>query len=108
MQRTAHGLCVEMKETGRGLIATVRPREVLAAEVTVHSLAEAYKAFEAERPDGFDLVQAGVRMSNGTTELSAVGRFARRDGLTEIKAADISALRTAVPEGSILLNVRAR
>jgi hypothetical protein len=42
----------------------------------------------------------------GTTEFVTVGQFARRDGLTEIEADDIEALRAKVPQGFQLLNIR--
>lgn len=77
---------------GPVLIGTIRPVETRTLEVQAHSLAEAHELLEAQRPEGFELTDAPVRMSNGTTLLTAVGSYARRDGAREIEAADRAGL----------------
>lgn len=88
------------------LIGTIRPRETTTVDVQGHSLAEVHDVLEQQTPAGFELTDAPVRMSNGTTLLAAAGTFARRDGARDIEAADMTALRAQVPDGWILLHVR--
>jgi hypothetical protein len=45
-------------------------------------------------------------MGKGTTLLTAVGTFVRRDGARDIEANDRSALEAQVPEGWALITVR--
>ena len=85
---------------------TIRPVETVTIEVEGHSLAEIQEALAKQTPDGFELTDAPVRMAKGTTLISAVGKFARRDGTREIEADDIAALRAKVPEGWQLLTIR--
>ncbi|KSU52911.1 hypothetical protein [Microbacterium enclense] len=88
------------------LIGTIRPRETTTVDVEAHSLAEVHKVLQQRAPAGFELTDAPVRMSNGTTLLAAAGTFARRDGTRGIEAADMAALRAQVPDGWVLLHVR--
>lgn len=88
------------------MIGTIRPVETRTADVQAHSLADVHTVLEQQRPDGFELTDAPVRMSNGTTALSATGTFARRDGIREIEADDLAALRASVPDGWELVAVR--
>ncbi|MEX8058762.1 hypothetical protein [Microbacterium sp. 16-032] len=88
------------------LIGTIRPRETTTVDVEGHSLAEVQETLEAQAPAGFDLVNVPVKMTGGTTLLTATGTFSRRDEARDIEAADMAALRALVPEGWILLHVR--
>ncbi len=88
------------------LIGTIRPRETTTVDVQGHSLAEVHDVLDQQTPAGFQLTDAPVRMSNGTTLLSAAGTFARRDNTHEIEAVDMASLRAQVPTGWVLLNVR--
>lgn len=88
------------------LIGTIRPVETRTIDVEAHSLAEVHAALEAQRPDGFELTDAPVRMQNGTTLLAATGTYARRDGAREIKASDHVSLDAQIPEGWALVTVR--
>ncbi len=88
------------------LIGTIRPIETRIVEVEAHSLAEAHELLEAQCPPGFDLANAPVTMGKGTTLLTAVGTFIRRDGARDIEAADRAALDAQVPSGWALINVR--
>lgn len=88
------------------MIGTIRPVETRTVDVEAHSLADVHTVLEQQRPDGFELTDAPVRMSNGTTALAATGTFARRDGSRDIEAADRAALDAQIPDGWILLHVR--
>lgn len=90
------------------LIGTIRPVETRSLTVEAHSLAEAHEALEAQCPAGFELADAPVTMGKGTTALTAVGTFIRRDGARDIEAADRAALDAQVPDGWALITVRAR
>lgn len=88
------------------LIGTIRPSETRTLDVEADSLAGIHEALAAACPPGFELIDAPVRMSNGTTTITATGTFARRDGAREIEADDMAALRGKVPEGHLLVSVR--
>lgn len=88
------------------LIGSIRPVETRTLEVQAHSLAEVHEMLKAQCPDGFELASAPVRMSNGTTLLSAKGTYVRRDGVRSIEAADRAALTAQVPDGWELVSVQ--
>ena len=88
------------------LIGTIRPRETTTVDVQGRSLAEVHDVLEQRTPAGFQLTDAPVRMSNGTTLLAAAGTFARRDNAHDIEAVDMATLRAQVPSGWELLHVR--
>lgn len=88
------------------LIGTIRPRETSTAEVEARSLEEAHTLLEQQAPAGFVLTDAPVRMGKGTDTLTASGTYSRRDGVRDIEADDMAALRAQVPDGWILLHVR--
>lgn len=88
------------------MIGTIRPLETRTADVEAHSLADVHTVLEHQRPDGFELTAAPVRMSNGTTALTATGVFSRRDGTREIEGANLAGLRAQVPDGWALVSVR--
>lgn len=88
------------------LIGTIRPRETTTLNVEGHSLAEVHETLEQQAPAGFDLVEAPVKMTGGTTLLTSTGTFSRRDGARDIEAADMAALHAQIPDGWILLHVR--
>lgn len=86
-------------------IGAIRPTKTISLETEAHSLADAHDALEKDKPSGFELTSAAVKMSNGTMPLAATGTFARRDGASEIEAPDMNG-RAAVPDGWTLLHVR--
>ncbi|MFF7681445.1 hypothetical protein ACFZA2_01700 [Microbacterium sp. NPDC007973] len=88
------------------LIGTIRPVETRTIEVEAHSLAEAHELLEAQCPPGFELANTPVTMGKGTTLLTAVGTFIRRDGARDIEAADRAALDAQVPDGWALITIR--
>lgn len=88
------------------LIGSIRPVETRTATVEAHSLAEAHELLEQQCPRGFDLANVPVQMGKGTTLLTAVGTYVRRDGGREIEAADRAALDAQVPDGWALVSVR--
>lgn len=88
------------------LIGTTRPVETRTLTVEAHSLAEAHELLEAQCPDGFELADVPVTMGKGTTLLTAVGTYVRRDGVATIEADDMVALQAKVPEGHALITVR--
>lgn len=88
------------------LIGTIRPVETRSLSVEAHSLAEAHELLEAQRPEGFDLANVPVQMGKGTTLLTAIGTYVRRDGVKEIEAADRASLDAQVPDGWALITVR--
>jgi hypothetical protein len=57
-------------------------------------------------PDGYVLTDATVAMRKGTTRISAKGTY-RSTEIAEIEADDMAALRAKVPEGWMLISVRA-
>lgn len=85
------------------LIGLIRPVETRTREVTGEGI-EALRA-QLEAPPGWDLTEMHPTPQKGTTEFRAVGKFARRDGLTEIEADDTDALQAKVPDGYELLSI---
>lgn len=88
------------------LIGRIRPVESRTGTVEAHSLAEAHELLEAQCPDGFELANVPVTMGKGTTLLTAVGTYVRRDGVREIEASDRAALDAQVPDGWALITIR--
>lgn len=88
------------------IIGSIRPVETRTVTVEAHSLAEAHELLEQQRPTGFDLANVPVQMGKGTTLLTAVDTYVRRDGGREIEAADRAALDAQVPDGWALMFVR--
>jgi hypothetical protein len=86
------------------LIGMIRPVETREREVIGEGI-DALRA-QLEAPPGWELTEMHPEPQKGTTEFRAVGKFARRDGLTEIEAGDTDALRAKVPEGYELLSIR--
>lgn len=62
------------------LIGSIRSVETQTVTVEAHSLEEAHALLEQQRPAGFDLANVPVQMGKGTTLLTAVGKYVRRDG----------------------------
>ncbi|WP_144834131.1 hypothetical protein [Microbacterium sp. BH-3-3-3] len=88
------------------LIGSIRPVETRTATVEAHSLAEAHELLEQQCPPGFDLANVPVQMGKGTTLLTAVGTYVRRDGGREIEAADRPGLDAQIPDGWELVSIR--
>lgn len=85
--------------------ATIRLNETLNINVEGEGLPEIQAKLEAARPDGFDLVNAPVKMNAGSTTLTAVGTFSRRDQTREIEGATMADLRAATPDGWQMLYI---
>lgn len=88
------------------LHALIRPHESHKIEVSADSLVGIRDQLAEQLPDGYHLTDAPLTMAAGKTALTAVGTFARRDGIREIEAPNMDALRDLVPEGWIMLSVR--
>ncbi|MBY0688431.1 hypothetical protein K5S26_07735 [Microbacterium marinilacus] len=84
----------------------IRPSETRELTAEGASLEEIVGALLAQTPEGWQLTHKKVTMPKGTTKMVAVGRAARWGDVQEIEAADLTALRAAVPDGWQLLNVR--
>jgi hypothetical protein len=88
------------------LIGSIRPRETRTADVQGTSLEDVYAQLEKERPEGFALVKAPVRMIKGAPIIETTGTFDRFDSPTDVEAEDLDALIRKIPEGWQLLSVR--
>lgn len=88
------------------LIGLIRPKEVQTFDVEAADLAGVQSELAAQRPDGFDLVSAPVKMIKGAAVLKATGIFHSRDRIEQLEAEDMDALHAKVPDGWQLLNVR--
>lgn len=88
------------------LIGLMRPRQTRTFDVEAADLAGVQTQLAAQRPDGFDLVSAPVKMIKGAAVLKATGTFHSRDRIEQIEAEDMDALHAKVPDGWQLLNVR--
>lgn len=83
--------------------AFIRKVEHITVEVAGAGLPEIAAELQKLRPEGFDLVSSPVTMKAGSTALSAVGTFARRDEVREIEGTNRAELLAAVPDGWQLL-----
>ncbi|MGM7670664.1 hypothetical protein [Microbacterium sp. A93] len=88
------------------LIGLMRPVETTSVDVEAADLAAVQTQLALQKPQGFDLISAPVKMIKGASTLKATGTFARRDQIQQIDADDMDALLAKVPEGWQLLNVR--
>ncbi|MBT2474465.1 hypothetical protein J7E68_07710 [Microbacterium sp. ISL-103] len=88
------------------LHALIRPVESSTADVIGTTLAEVIVELDQHRKPGFDLVSAPVRMLKGEAKMEATGTFKRVDGVREIDAEDMTALKAKVPDGWLMLTVR--
>ncbi|CAH0138219.1 hypothetical protein [Microbacterium foliorum] len=88
------------------LFALIRPREIRTVEVIGTTLEDVQTQLAAHRQPGFDLADAPVRMLKGEAKMEAVGMFLRVDGIREIDANEMPALKEKVPDGWRMLSVR--
>lgn len=88
------------------LIGLIRPLESQTLTVQGTELDEIQDLITAQSPAGWETAAAPVAMSKKDTILTATATVVRRDGLREIEAEDMDALRALVPEGYQLLLVR--
>lgn len=88
------------------LIALIRPHETSTVDVVGTTLEDVQTQLAAHRQPGFELADAPVRMLKGEAKMEAVGTFTRVDGIREIDADDMPALRAKVPDGWRMLSVR--
>lgn len=87
-------------------IGTIRPVETASIDLAGSSLEEIRRQAAAATPDGFHLVSVPVKMTAGSSELTATATFERRDGLRDIEADDRDALLARVPDGWKLVSMR--
>lgn len=83
----------------------VRPRETKTLDVTGATLEDVHQQLVDATPPGFVLASGPVKMSAGTTTLAATGTYLPT-AVREVEADDMPALRSKVPDGWMLLNVR--
>lgn len=88
------------------LIGMIRPRGTKSTEVTGTSLEDVQTQLGAQRPDGYELVNAPAEMVKGAALIKTTGTFERRDDVREIEAENMDAMLAKVPEGWQLLSVR--
>ncbi|MFB7843647.1 hypothetical protein [Microbacterium sp. NPDC056052] len=88
------------------LIGMIRPRETRTITVQAEELDEIQDLIREQSPAGWETISAPVAMSKKDTTMTAEGTIARRDGVTEIEADDMAALKAKVPDGYQLLSVR--
>lgn len=88
------------------LIGLIRPLESRTFTVQGLELDEVQDLISAQSPAGWETAAAPVAMAKKDTVLTATATIVRRDGLQEIEAEDIGALRALVPDGYQLLSVR--
>lgn len=79
--------------------ALIRRIETTQIEVSGEGLPDVQSKLSDATPAGFDLVSAPVAMKSGSTAITAVGTYARRDEVREIEGATMAELRAATPEG---------
>jgi hypothetical protein len=84
----------------------IRPRETRTITVQGEELDEIQDLIRAQSPAGWETISAPVTMAKKDTTMTAEGTIARRDGVTEIEAEDMAALKAKLPEGYQLLSVR--
>mgnify|MGYP001549719101 CR=1 FL=1 len=88
------------------LIGLIRPRESRTVTVQGLELDEIQDLITAQSPAGWETAAAPVAMTKRDTILTAEATIVRRDGLREIEAEDLDALKALVPDGYQLLSVR--
>ncbi len=79
--------------------AMIRRVETQQVEVSGEGLPSVQEQLAAATPAGFDLVSAPVSMKSGSTAITALGTFERRDETREIEGASMDDLRAQTPEG---------
>lgn len=85
--------------------AMIRRVETQQVEVSGEGLPSVQAQLAAATPPGFDLVSAPVKMKSGSTAITAVGTYERRDETREIEGASMDDLRAQTPEGWRILYV---
>jgi len=88
------------------LIGMIRPRGATSTDVTGTSLEDVQQQLEAQRPEGYELVNSPAEMIKGAALINTTGTYERRDDVREIEADDMAALEAKVPDGWQLLSVR--
>ncbi|GAA1579108.1 hypothetical protein ACIFOC_00428 [Leucobacter aridicollis] len=88
------------------LRATIRLVETVELEASGASLEEVHAQLEANRPEGFDLVKAPVKMGKTGGVITAAGTYQRRDQTQVVEAATMPELNAKVPDGWQMLHVQ--
>lgn len=87
------------------LRASLRLIEKYETTVGGDSLESIHAQLAAACPEGFDLVEAPVKMGKTGGQISALGTYMRRDKTQQIEAATLPELEALVPEGWQILHV---
>lgn len=87
-------------------IGMIRPTGTASTEVTGETLEDVQVQLEAQRPDGYELVNAPAEMVKGAALIKTTGTFERRDDVREVEADTIEGVRWLVPDGWQLLSIR--
>lgn len=88
------------------LSARIRPVETRELTVESPSIDEARAEVDAQVPAGWVVTDAEATMAKASIMITLHAKLARRDGVRDIEAPDMDALRAQVPEGWQLLSVR--
>lgn len=80
-------------------VATIRNHETRTAELEGTSLEDIAQKAEMLCPAGFEVVSVPVQMKAGSTEVTAVVTFVRRDEEREITGATLDEIQAQTPEG---------
>ncbi|MFB8191343.1 hypothetical protein ACFC14_18650 [Microbacterium sp. NPDC055988] len=88
------------------LIGLVRPVEVHTITLKGEDISEIRAQLVAQAPAGWELVSALVTMEKAGATRTINGKFHRSDGMEEITAENMDALRAQINDGWQLLSVR--
>nr|WP_274638184.1 hypothetical protein [Microbacterium bovistercoris] len=88
------------------LFGRIRPVEVREITVEADGIDAARAQVDAQVPPGWALTDAAATMAKASVLIILRAKMARRDGVDDIQAADMAALRSQVPEGWQLVSVR--
>ena len=89
--------------TVKGIIRFIESQQT---DVEGHGLEDIAERLEENRPEGWQLTLSRVTMPKGSTTITAAGTYEKRDGLEELEAASFEELKSKVPAGWQLLNVK--
>lgn len=84
----------------------MRPKGTYTIDVIGDSLEHIQELLEAERKDGYELVNSPAVLIKGGEKFSSTGTFERRDDVRKIEAETRDDLFALVPDGWQLLNIR--
>jgi hypothetical protein len=88
------------------LSGRIRPVETRELTLEAPTIDETLERARSEVPEGWDLTDSAATMPKASTMITLRAKMARRDGVDEIEAEDMTMLMAKVPEGWQLLSVR--